>query len=398
MKKLLLLSLTLFTLNVFSQDTTNTKNDVDLLTSKLNKLHNKISTIDLDISKLKLNLDLKKITKFSTIYGAVNGGTSLSNGDVYSVTDGLQTTTIETPYDYSVILGVRKIARMGYEPKEAFKNGQENSFSDASTVGKVKGFEYLFEVSYVRQEGENYANQHHFLRYIDDEYILKVEYLEDGFADIKYFEASQRYRYKVEDLDKLDFLPEVLQKGKLSLNIGAVQRLSEPYGYDPLEEWKLSNGNLHYTFLALEEGYNANFISHGIVQYTDPQGNIVAENTEIWEAVAIPQVLSDYTEKKRNELENTIQHSLVLGFDYYYYSKKLWLHSWGNLMPWHYDNKDEFSYHKFNNGEQWYDYSGGLIFGYKYSKNLGVFVEGKYNKYWNREWHDFSFGVNYIIF
>jgi len=395
MKKLLLLSLTLLTLNVFGQDTTNTKNEIDLLTSKLTTFHNKISTLDLDISKLKIDIDLKEITKFSTIYGAVNGGNSLSDVDVYSVTNGLQTQTIETPYDYSVILGVRKIARMGYEPKEAFKNGQENSFSDASTVGKVKGFEYLFELSYVRQEGENYANQHHFLRYIDDTYILKGEYLEDGFADIKYFETSQRYRHKIEDLS---FLPEVLQKGKLSLNIGAVQRLSEPYGYDPLEEWKLSNGNLHYTFLALEEGYNANFISHGIVQYTDPQGNIVAENTEIWEGVVIPQVLSDYTEKKRNELENTIQHSLVLGFDYYYYSKKLWLHSWGNLMPWHYDDKGEFSYHKFNNGEQWYDYSGGLIFGYKYSKSLGVFIEGKYNKYWNREWHDFSFGVNYIIF
>ena len=395
MKKLLLLSLTLLTLNVFGQDTTNTKNEIDLLTSKLTTLHDKIATLDLDISKLKIDIDLKEITKFSTIYGAVNGGNSLSDVDVYSVTDGLQTQTIETPYDYSVILGVRKIARMGYEPKEAFKNGQENSFSDASTVGKIKGFEYLFEVSYVRQEGENYANQHHFLRYIDDSYILKVEYLEDGFADIKYFEASQRYRHKIEDLS---FLPEALQKGKLSLNIGAVQRLSEPYGYDPLEEWKLSNGNLHYTFLALEEGYNANFISHGITQYTDPQGNIVAENTEIWEGVVIPQVLSDYTEKKRNELENTIQHSLVLGFDYYYYSKKLWLHSWGNLMPWHYDDEGEFSYHKFNNGEQWYDYSGGLIFGYKYSKSLGVFIEGKYNKYWNREWHDFSFGINYIIF
>ena len=395
MKKLLLLSLALLALNVFGQDTTNTKNEIDLLTSKLTTLHDKIATLDLDISKIKLDLDLKEITKFSTIYGAVNGGNSLSDVDVYSVTNGLQTQTIKTPYDYSVILGVRKIARMGYEPKEAFKNGQENSFSDASTVGKVKGFEYLFELSYVRQEGENYANQHHFLRYIDDTYILKGEYLEDGFADIKYFETSQRYRHKIEDLS---FLPEALQKGKLSLNIGAVQRLSEPYGYDPLEEWKLSNGNLHYTFLALEEGYNANFISHGITQYTDPQGNIVAENTEIWEGVVIPQVLSDYTEKKRNELENTIQHSLVLGFDYYYYSKKLWLHSWGNLMPWHYDEGGEFSYHKFNNGEQWYDYSGGLIFGYKYSKSLGVFVEGKYNKYWNREWHDFSFGVNYIIF
>ena len=143
MKKLLLLSLALLTLNVFGQDTTNTKNEIDLLTSKLTTLHDKIATLDLDISKIKLDLDLKEITKFSTIYGAVNGGNSLSDVDVYSVTNGLQTQTVKTPYDYSVILGVRKIARMGYEPKEAFKNGQENSFSDASTVGKVKGFEYF---------------------------------------------------------------------------------------------------------------------------------------------------------------------------------------------------------------------------------------------------------------
>jgi len=399
MKKFLLLILTLFALKAAGQDTTLTEKKVDPILSKLNTFHNKIATLNLDISTLKLNdINWKKITKFATIYGAVNGGNSLSDVDVYSVTNGLQTQTIETPYDYSVILGVRKISRMGYEPKEAFKTGKENSFSDAATVGKVSGFEYLFELSYVRQEGENYSNQHHFLRYIDDTYILKGEYLEDGFADIKYFETSQRYRYKVKSLDHLDFLPNELKKGKLSFNIGAAQRLSEPYGYNPLDEWQLSNGNLHYTFLAIQEGYTMNFDGQGGVEYFDPSGNSVATSTEIWEGVVIPTVLSDYTEKKRNELENTIQHSLILGFDYYFYSKKLWLHSWGNVMPWHYDDGGEFSYHKYNNNEQWYDYSGGLIFGYKYSKNLGVFIEGKYNKYWNREWHDFSFGVNYIIF
>ena len=341
--------------------------------------------------------ELKKIFKFSTFYASANGGTSLSNVDVYSVTDGLTTTTIETPFDYSLALGVRKIARMGYEPKEVFKNGQENSFSDAATIGKVKGFEFLFEVDYKRQEGIEYLDQHHFLRYVSEcgndkctkplcikNFTAKIEYLQDGFADIEYFEASERYRYK--------------HNNKLSFNLGAVQRLSEPYGYDPLEEWKLSNGNLHYTYLALEEGYNVNFISHDIIQYLDPQGNIVAENNEVWEAVVIPQVLADYTEEKRNQQNNTIQHSLVIGFDYYHYTKTFWLHSWGNLMPWHYNDGSEFSYHNFNDGEQWMDYSGGLIFGYKYNKNLGVFIEGKYNKYWNREWHDFSVGMNYIIF
>ena len=354
MKRILLTLLTLITLNVSAQNSSEWKPK------------------------------LKKVFKFSTFYGAVNGGTSLSNVDVYSVTNGLETEIVETPFDYSVTFGIRKIARMGYEPKEAFKNGLENSFSDASTVGKVKGFEFLFEVDYSRQEGENYLDQHHFLRYVADKYILKGEYLEDGFADIKYFETSQRYRWK--------------RNNKLSFNIGAAQRLSEPYGYDPLAAWLLSNGNLHYTQLAIEEGYSVEFDGQGGVEYFNPSGHSIATSTEVWEAVIIPTVLADYTEKKRDELKNTIQHSVVIGFDYYHYKKDFWVHSWGNLMPYHYDNGNEFSYHKYNDGKQWYDYSGGLIFGYKYSKHLGVFIEGKYNKYWNREWHDFSLGINYILF
>ena len=371
-----------------------------------------LTLITLNISAQDSKLQLKKVFKFSTFYGAVNGGTSLSDVDIYSVTNGLQTTTVETPFDYSVTLGVRKIARFGYENRaNTFYNGTENTFSDAATIGKVKGFEFLFEADYRRVQGENYLDQHHFLRYVSEcgdsqctnpicvkNFTTKVEYLEDGFADIKYFEASERYRHKIENLDKLDFLPKILKEGKLSFNVGAVQRLSEPYGYDPLEEWKLSNGNLHYTFLALEEGYTTIFDGQGDVEYFDPSGNSVATSTEVWEAVAIPEMLANYTSKKRDQQDQTIQHSLVFGFDYYYYSKTFWLHSWGNLMPWHYNDGSEFSYHKYNDGEQWMDYSGGLIFGYKYNKHLGMFVEGTYNKYWNREWHDFSLGLNYVIF
>lgn len=327
-------------------------------------------------------LDVKKLFKFATFYGAVNGGTSISDVDIYSVTNGLETQTIATPYDYSVSLGIRKIARFGYENRaNTFYDGTESSFSDAATIGKVSGLEFLFELDYKRQQGQTYVDQQHFIRYVKDNYILKGEYLEDGFADIKYFETSQRYRKKLNN--------------KLSINFGAVQRIAEPYGYDPLEEWILSNGNLHYTYLAIEEGYNID-VYNG--EYFDPSGALVATNTEVWEAVVIPEVLANYTEKKRNELDRIIQHSLVVGFDYYHYTKSYWLHAWGNLLPHHYDDGGEYSYHKYNNGEQWYDYSGGLILGYKFDKHLGAFIEGKYNKYWNRTWHDFKIGINYVIF
>ena len=341
------------------------------------------SVVSAQDNKVDFKKKIKKTFKFATFYGAVNGGNSISDVDIYSVTNGLETQTIKTPFDYSITFGVRKIARFGYENRaNVFYDGTEKSYSDAATIGKISGFEFLFEGELARQQGTDFINQNHFLRYVADKYIVKVEYLQDGFADIKYFEASERYRYKVGK--------------KLSFNIGATQRLSEPYGYDPLAEWKLSNGNLHYTFLAIEEGYTVEFDGQGGAEYFNPSGNSVATNTEVWEAVVIPTVLADYTEKKRSELAKVIQHSVVVGFDYYKYSKKTWLHAWGSLMPWHYNDGSEFSYHNYVDG-QWYDYSGGLIYGIKVNKQLGYFVEGKYNKYWNREWYDFKIGVNYII-
>ena len=325
---------------------------------------------------------LKKYFKFATFYGAVNGGTSISDVDVYSVTNGLETQTVKTPFDYNIAFGIRKIARFGYENRaNTFYDGTESSFSDAATIGKISGLEFLFEADMKRQEGVEYIDQNHFIRYVADKWIAKVEYLVDGFADIEYFEASQRYRYKINN--------------KLSFNIGAAQRIAEPYGYNPLEQWVLSNGDIHYTYLAIQEGYNIDVFNN---EYYDPQGNLVATSKDVWESVIIPNILADYVEKKRNELPAEWNYSLVLGFDYYHYTKTFWLHSWCNVLPYHLDLDTEYSYHKYNNNEQWYDYSGGLILGYKLNKHLGVFVEGKYNKYWNRQRHDFKFGINYIIF
>ena len=323
--------------------------------------------------------NVKDIFKFSTFYAAVNGGTSISDVETYSVTDGLGIETIQTPYDYNLTLGIRKIARFGYENRaNTFYDGTESNYSDAATIGKRNGTEFLFQVDYKRQEGVEYLDQHHFVRYVANDWIAKAEYLVDGFADIEYFETSQRYRYDL---------------GKVSFNIGAVQRLSEPYGYDPLASWKLDNGNIHYTYLALQEGYNVD-VYHDM--YYNPDGDIVAYSSDVWEQIVIPEVLANYVEKKRNELDNKLQHSLVVGLDYYYYNKNIWVHTWANLMPYHYNDKDEFSYHNYIDG-QWLDYSGGLIFGQKINKRLGVFAEGKYNKYWNREWYDFKMGINYII-
>ena len=321
---------------------------------------------------------LKKAFKFATFYGAVNGGNSLVDNNIYSLNpDGtINYDIISTPFDYSFTVGLRKIARLGYENKaNTFYNGTENSFSDAATIGKVKGLEFLFEANYKRQQGVNYIDQNHFLRYVANDWIAKASYVQDGFADIKYFEASERYRYNVNE--------------KLSFNIGASQRISEAYGYNPLE-----TETYPYTNIALNEGYQYDFETD---EWLNSDGVLVAENSEVWRAVVLPKVLDEYVIDRRNELPLQWNYSLIAGFDYYYYTKSFWLHSWGSIMPLHLNTKSEYSYYTFNNNKQWVDYGSGLVLGYKLNKNLGFFLEGTYNKYWNRKWHNFSVGFNYVI-
>ena len=311
---------------------------------------------------------LEKQLKFATFYTAVTGNNSLADVSVYSINQNtgiLEEEIISTPFDYTFAFGVRKIARLDYENrKNVFYNGTN-----------VEGLEYLFEVDYKRQQGNYFVDQQHFLRYVHDHWILKVEYVQDGFADLKYFEASQRYRYNVGK--------------KFSLNAGLVQRFSEPYGFDPLD----GLAGADFSNVALDEGYTTNFEG----EWFAPNGDVVADNNIVWNAVALPNVLNDYVEQEKALLPNQWNHSLVLGYDYYHYTKKFWFHTWGSVLPLHVSAQNEYSYTNFIDGNTWVDYTGGLILGWQVNKRLGVFSEGKYHKYWDRNWHDFSVGFNYRI-
>jgi len=79
----------------------------------------KLILLFLLISSLATAQDFKKLFKFSTFYAAASGGTSLSDVDVFSVTNGLETSIIQTPFDYNLAFGIRKIARFGYENKNS---------------------------------------------------------------------------------------------------------------------------------------------------------------------------------------------------------------------------------------------------------------------------------------
>ena len=321
--------------------------------------------------------------KYSTLYAAANGNNSLATTEAYSI-DGntVQYDLLETPFDYSFTLGIRKIARFGYENRaNAFYDGTEKTYGDDATIGKRQGFEFLSEIDYRRQQGRALVNQHHFLRYVSKWWLSKVEYLEDGFADVKYVEGSQRFR--------------INSQGKLSFNIGIAQRISEAYGYDPIGEWVQANNSVHYTTLALQEGYTVNFAT---LEFLNPAGDVVANSVDVWREVVIPEVLSDYALKQRSALKAQWCHSAVLGYDYYYNSKEMWLHTWGNFYPYHLNVNNEYSYNNLIGKDTWLDLSVGVVSGWRITRSLGVFLEGTYNRYWNRSWHNFSAGVNYVIY
>ena len=86
--------------------------------------------------------------------------------------------------------------------------------------------------------------------------------------------------------------------------------------------------------MALQEGYN---IDVNTGEFFSPEGELVASSYEVWEEVVVPQVLDNYVTKKRSELASQWVHSFVVGFDYYHFTKDFWVHSWGNLIPYHVD-------------------------------------------------------------
>ena len=103
--------------------------------------------------------------------------------------------------------------------------------------------------------------------------------------------------------------------------------------------------------------------------------------------------------------------SPIVGFDFYHYSKKFWLHTYGSYyLPFHQyiRGDEEFSYLNRNNWgkgglrkdanlEQWDDYQFGVILGWKLTQNIGVFAEGEYNKMWDREFFTSNVGINFTF-
>jgi len=168
------------------------------------------------------------------------------------------------------------------------------------------------------------------------------------------------------------------------------------YGYD----------DIYYTY---EDDYSGETVSDWY--WINEEGETVAYTDLQFRQTVFTDLMNRYNDEIWEDIDAFGVISPVLGFDYYHYKNNFWLHAYGSyLLPYHkYVKGDEaFSYHNRNNWglgglvedaekEQWSDYQTGVQFGWKLNKNIGIFFEGEYTKFWDSKIYNSSVGLNITL-
>ena len=314
-------------------------------------------------------------------------------------------------FDYRYGFGIRKLARFDYEFKSShYYDGTESNVGLAASNSPIKGLEYVFHTEKERSRDEVFKNHRYFLKHSGKYHMVKVESRKQGKINFNYKSAEVRAKLPMGD--------------KFSFNAGVIYRTHErPYGYNPIEIWLNETDEngwpINYWY---QLGYNYGFTDQWVTididgeeiydyYWYDPQGNVVAYTDLQFRDTVFENLINRYNNEQWDLLEPFGVLSPVVGFDFYHYKNNFWLHAYGSyLLPYHrYLKGDEdFSYLNRNNWglgglrqdsdlEQWEDYQAGVVFGWKLSKNIGVFVEGEYTKFWDSKIYNSSVGLNITL-
>jgi len=364
--------------------------------------------------------------KYGTVYAAGNIGNAKleqtkyfvrTNPDnLYDIPRVVDQTTYH-PNNYRIGVGLRKLARFGYESKPNFYNGTENNVGLSAPTAAVKGLEYLLHWEKQRIDGNEFDNRRLFVRHTGKYHIGKFESRESGNVGFEYMSGEVRARLPIGN--------------KFSISAGIIYRTHQKaYGYNPIEIWLNETmideysgeeipANPWYS-LGYEYGFQDAFYSSEVYNpdgstsqiynylWTDGQGNIVAYTDEDFRDRIFGSLMNRFNQEAWSELDRFAEIAPIVGFDFYHYKNNFWLHAYGNwIMPHHsyVEGNEDFSYLHRNSwgkgghndliaGEQWDDYQAGLMFGWKVTKSIGIFVEGEYTRFWDSEIFNSNFGIN----
>jgi hypothetical protein len=368
----------------------------------------------------------KDFLKYGTFYAAGNiANAKLETSDyfirtnpedLYAIPNVIDETTYH-PFDYRYGIGIRKLARFGYESKPNFYNGTENNVGLSAPTAAVKGLEYLLHWEKERVNGDKFTNKRLFVRHTGKYHIAKFETRESGKVGFEYTSGELRARLPIGK--------------KFSVSLGAIYRTHQkPYGYNPIEIW------LNETFINpetnLEEPLNPWYSLGYFYGFTDEpttytnentgqsffdwiwrneQGNIVAYGDRDFRDRIFGNLMNRFNEEAWEGLDAFAEVAPIVGFDFYHYKNNFWLHAYGNwILPYHkyVSGEQDFTYLNRNNWgkgglkkdsglEQWDDYQAGLMFGWKVTKSLGIFIEGEYTKFWDSKIYQTNFGINLTL-
>ena len=371
--------------------------------------------------------------KYGTVYGAGDMSNSIEaaersyfvrtseNGSLYDIPEVVDNTPVY-PFDYRIGFGIRKLARFSYERKpKNFYDGTENQLAFSAPTSAFKGLEYQIHFENERWRGEKFENHNLFVKHTGKYHIAKIQSREVDKIGLEYFSAEVRGRLPIGK--------------KFSISAGVIARGHErAYGYNPVEIWlnetvdytNPENGevfeypaNVWYT-LGFLYGYTDHYttstdVATGVETqdwiWKDADGNIAAYSDIDFRENVFTDLMNRYNGEQWELLDPWVEIAPIVGFDYYHYQNKFWLHAYANyILPFHkyVAGDEEFSYLNRNNWgkgglmanaelEQWNDYSYGVNFGWKVGKHLGVFVEGEYSKMWDSELFQSTVGINYTF-
>ena len=303
--------------------------------------------------------------KYSTFYTSGTIGSSTLEDGMFKIEDKeLIDITEVNPYDYNFTVGLRKVARFDYEHKvKSFYDGTESTMANKAPIGNAKGFEYLANISFIRDRGEEYINQDFFLRYLSDSYLFKAQFVDNQRVELKYILSELKWRKNV---------------GNWDFMVGGV------FGYVS-EQW-VQGTYVNYDWFDISSGDSV----------------MVAHTTGEFMQYHFGNAIDDFNDSELEKLGLQKELSVTLGAAYYKWTPKWWLHGWMNILPYHVGLDDySFDYTL----PQWeedpipavIEWDTGLVLGVRLTKSLGLFVEGSHQRYWMKPVQEIKIGINYLF-
>ena len=342
------------------------------------------------------NYFMDNFLKYSTFYTSVSLNspfTAQSKWDVDVENGTFIETTKENELAYNVSIGVRKLARFKYQSKgKNFYDGSEKELSDVATIGNVSGWEYLVKYSTIREFGEEFVDTESWVRYLGDNYVVKGSYANFGRQGLEFGQVDARWKKSIGT--------------SWNFSVGGNFRGHPAYGLFPFNDW-LAGSNGQWWTLAYGYGYSDEYYfedmnnngiqdpgEFGSYEWFDENGELIAESDDEFYEYYYGDIINLYNEEEIDKLGYQWESSLVIGVDYYLYDRQYWIHGWASVMPFS-KGLTDYSF-DYESGD--IDFDIGIVAGYKFNRNIGIFGEGRYLSYFGIDAYELKAGINVTIF